>query len=56
MSDFHRRSVRLSLVFVVGAGLAACASWKDTTHRMTAEVVKPYKMDVVQATWSPKNN
>lgn len=47
MSDFHRRSVHLSLVLAAGAGLVACASWNGATHRMVG-VVKPYKMDVVQ--------
>lgn len=53
MSDLQRRSVRLSLLLVASASLAACGSLNNASHSI-AGVVTPYKMDVVQGNFVSK--
>ena len=47
MSDIHRRSLNLTLVALVFAGLAGCGSFNGATARI-AGIISPYKMDIVQ--------
>lgn len=53
MSDLQNRSVRLSLLFALGASLAACGSLNNASHSI-AGVVTPYKMDIVQGNFVSK--
>ena len=47
MPDPHHRLVRLSLLLVMGASLLACSSL-DSASNQVVNVVRPYKMDIVQ--------
>ena len=47
MSDIHFRSLNLTLVALVFAGLAGCSSLNGASARV-AGVISPYKMDIVQ--------
>ncbi len=47
MSDTHFRSLNLTLVALVFAGLAGCSSLNGASARV-AGVISPYKMDIVQ--------
>jgi outer membrane protein assembly factor BamE len=47
MSDLPFRSVRLSLLLAAAASLAACGAFDSASNR-AANVLTPYKVDVVQ--------
>ncbi|MES2585278.1 MAG: outer membrane protein assembly factor BamE [Pseudomonadota bacterium] len=47
MSDILRRSLNLTLVALVFAGLAGCGSFDGASTRI-AGIISPYKMDIVQ--------
>ena len=47
MSDIPCRSLNLTLVALVFAGLAGCSSLNGASARI-AGIVSPYKMDIVQ--------
>ena len=47
MSDFHCRSLNLTLLALVVTGLAGCSSFDSASARV-ASIVSPYTVDIVQ--------
>ncbi|WP_111879497.1 outer membrane protein assembly factor BamE [Paracidovorax anthurii] len=47
MSVHARRSARMGLILLLGAGLSACGSFNSASNRV-ASMVTPYKVEVVQ--------